>query len=132
MQTIEFETAKKLKKLGLTRKGFLEWLDMGNNNHYLSNDKAVQYAQLISDEQVYPAYQLHEILEMLPYTTSIYKTFDNYQAIYVANPTRRKLTNKTDYNIIDHENPAEAAAQLLIWCIENNYITKEEINNDSN
>jgi len=33
--------------------------------------------------------------------------------------------NEDDY-FIKHENPAEAAAQLLILCIENNYVTKEQ------
>jgi hypothetical protein len=150
MKTIEFETAKKLDELGVKKNAYFVWFI---DNYNWENEQTLGiidiYNEAIFDMDLnpdtivprteikgyYPAYTLDEILEMLPrrikdnygYCFLIIGKIDDqgiglsYSRIPVA-----------DGHIIEFrgKNPAEAAAQLLIWCIENNYITKEEINNE--
>jgi hypothetical protein len=60
-----------------------------------------------------------------------YKLKDTYVITYHPRIGGELSENEADY-FIRHENPAEAAAQLLIWCVENGYVTTEKRSNEDN
>jgi hypothetical protein len=148
METIEFETAKKFKELGLDAKYYFVWfidnytensepalgiIDIYNEQIFdldLNPDTVVQRLDV---KEYYPAYTLDEILAMLPRNIK-----DSYSGCFLV---IGKIDNQgiclsysripiTDGYIIEftNKNPAEAAAQLLIWCIEEGHVKVEDLN----
>lgn len=136
MKTIRFETAKKFKELGLKKESFAMWRCRPKANsdtaHIIPQACINESYQETNADILYPAYTLDEILEMLPAKIG---EEDNefYLNIHVISGNCYKYEIYYDGNIgedILNENPVEAAAQLLIWCIENGYAKVEEINYD--
>ena len=141
MKTIEFETAKKLKELGITPilKYQMTWYKIGETR-VLSET----FNQLNCNKGyilIGAALTLDEILDMLPvrietnyayYFVNLDKYPDkdkiiSYCICYVRN---NLLDDKSVLKEFTHANLAEAAGQLLIWCIENGHVKIEDINND--
>jgi hypothetical protein len=186
IQTTEFETAKKIKDLGLKREGhfwynkngelfsermvFSNWdkpisskklnipdpinIDDGHGNtipyaEYKKKnpsdcklDISYVFAHQLTDKereeqlaQYTAAYTLDEIVGMLP--PEIVTNHDPYESYCFYMNYDCELEFETRYtengglkNLITfvHKNPAEAAAQLLIWCIDKGYLKVEELN----
>lgn len=156
METTSPELSNKLIKLGITRKE-------QSTNEYLwwcfgvKGDFDTAFLELTSNlegschlytETKCPAFTLDELLEMLPYKIeqkiewflSLDKTIsDRYKIAYFAGFDYRDFDAREDAILGDgnafavHENPAEAAGQLLVWCIENGYVVtnKEGKNHDN-
>ena len=81
------------------------------------------------------AFTLDEMLELLPFTIGmcglvIEKTltseyvcgYFNALTVFASLNFVHKITSK---------NPAEAAGQMLIWCIKKGYVKVEDLNNES-
>lgn len=130
MQTIESETAKRLDELGLKRESyFCSFIVPAYNSHALLS--CAEYEGSVynkEDCERYPAYTLDEVLAMLP------KGIRYHCLVDVYNTGDFKVSCVIDnYNIckeVQSKNPAEAAGQLLIWCIENGYVKTEELNDE--
>jgi len=85
-------------------------------------------------------YTLDEILDMLPieispsYHLEFFRVkrgdLGHYKPVYNLHYYRADFL----YPLVDFEstNPAEAAGQLLIWCIKNGHVKVEDLNNDNN
>jgi hypothetical protein len=165
METISFELAKRLDKLGVKQKNEqeaiqnnnLSWLKykhlekplLVHNATYFSLEideipNSILYGNL---EERYTAYTLDEILEILPalirtpnhkewdeLTPALQLYVERYRpwAIFkdpVSNTFKACYGADTLVRVAEIENKtaAEAAGQLLAWCIENNYIKPEEL-----
>ena len=144
MKTIELETAKKLKELGLKNKSFSFWRlrNGGEEKGYKITHDTINANYLKNNKDIlYMAYTLDEILEMLP--AEIITCRNEYELILgkdvcdnepAVSYTRFEADD--DYSCMwkhlagfGNKNPAEAAGQLLIWCIENGHVKIEDINN---
>jgi hypothetical protein len=134
-QTISFELAKELEKLGIKQDSYFYWLILPvYNTPELLTYKEYKNSIYETDKcELCPAYQLHEILEMLPQHITykkdceaffdLYKCGSNTDYLYEINYSDidNNILNVTDKDF-EEENPAEAAGNLLLWCIENKYI----------
>ena len=77
---------------------------------------------LFSEDNVYPAYTLHDILDKLPCfigkeVLTMQKLADSYTCLYME-----------PYKITESKELIDAAYEMLCWCIENGYVKvgKEE------
>jgi hypothetical protein len=135
MQTTSFELSKKLDKFKIHHKSYFWWC-FGISNcpktAYIATENEIMNADGLTCKPKYKAYTLDEILEMLP--DCIMKEPKEYRLFmisYIQKSTSKKIYRFV-YNIIDdilrtanhfdHKNPAEAAGQLLLWCVENGYV----------
>jgi hypothetical protein len=82
------------------------------------------------------AYTLDEILDMLPDSISKYHLYiDKNDEEYDINYAQ---WHSIDIGYVDlasiqnNTNPAEAAGQLLAWCIEHGYVKPEKLNQKEN
>lgn len=71
---------------------------------------------LFSEDNVYPAYTLQDILDKLPCfigkeVLTIQKLADNYTCLYMES-----------YKITESKELIDAAYEMLCWCIENGYV----------
>lgn len=134
MQTISYELAKKLKYANFVCDSFFYWTlpEIG---------KSLEIILVLREENSplypcdYPAYTLDEILEYLPARFQLEnKTHSLFLKKYFY-----EATNETKYvagyrfffdnsgeelaaPLMEATNPAEAAGELLLWCIENGYV----------
>lgn len=144
MQTISFETAQKLQELGVKKESYMAFLidecsGIEGSEPYdlLPYDRVPQ----IGDHKTWRAYTLDEILGMLPHSLKDENEIPFFLAI-----EKRYFAASKFYDIgyfegfdslssdaresgciikITNRNAAEAAAQLLMWCIENNHLKPE-------
>jgi hypothetical protein len=154
MKTINCETGKKFKELGLTDSQ-MKWYFLEDFDQPILFDTSQQDCFELCESvysfidveiegggskilDVLPAYTLDEILEMLPdeikgYDLTLSKRKNefllDYFTYYDGYVYLCELTSEKEFSF-QNKNPVEAAAQLLIWCIENGYVTKEETNNE--
>lgn len=82
---------------------------------------------LFSEDNVYPAYTLQDILDKLPcfignQVLTIQKLADSYTCLYMEPYSRSIIKITESKELID------AAYEMLCWCIENGYVKvgKEE------
>jgi len=133
MKPIELETAKKLKELGLKNKSFSFWRlrNGGEEKGYKITHDTINADYLKNNKDIlYMAYTLDEILAMLPTNVRLYhlddsRKYRDYEFCLYALNGGGVTSLKSTVN----KNPAEAAGQLLIWCIENGYVKVEDSNN---
>ena len=92
------------------------------------------------------AYTLDEILSMLPKSIKFHHFIlrkDKEFATYLLNidyciyehKCQCRICLRDDADILIefvHENPADAAGKLLIWCIKNGHVKVEDLNNENN
>lgn len=110
LQTTSLELSKKLKELGVKQDSFTtKGQDVKETGEFL----------------LCSAFTLDEVLDMLPnaivnkkeptwsHRLEIIKNEESSYEFYYAH-------NEDSW--IEHKNPAEAAGQLLAWCIENGYV----------
>lgn len=76
---------------------------------------------LFSEDNVYPAYTLQDILDKLPCfigkeVLTIKKFADSYTCLYVESYTR------SIGNITEGKELIDSAYKMLCWCIENGYV----------
>jgi hypothetical protein len=123
MKTTSYELSKKLKKLGLHQDSYFYWIN---------ENKKIYYEGLDYEKNPIAAFTLDEILEMLPHYIARYNlhmrcTNQRYEIGYfdINDIWLNLLIYKFD------KNPAEAAGQLLVWCIEHGYV-KPELIGESN
>jgi len=123
MKITSLKLSKKLLELGV--KHLLE------DNFYYNDEKYITWGSEQVDS-ICVAYTLDEILEMLPvikkedvnYYPLVHRSVDNlYCAFYADYHINRHLYIQPQWD----KNPAEAAGQLLILCIENGQIKPEEL-----
>lgn len=127
--TVSLEVAKKLKEAGWRKETYFMYFI--ENYHNRGKEVLVQCTPGIESLGDYPEYsniaapQLHDLLEELPYKISIgtanifFKMDifeDNYHIGYYE-------FGEYPWGEQINENPHDAAAKLLIWCVKNNYIT---------
>jgi hypothetical protein len=136
MQVISFELSKKLEELGITRHSRFKYGVCFEDDTILSaniiDKKLYNNSVVYSLKEVYPAYSLDEILELLPFSIDNRKISDNYYFLLMGKrPENKVITYVCGYDDIQtdtclhsvlNQNPAEAAGQLLVWCIENGYV----------
>ena len=130
--TVSYELSRKLERIFLNnevkRNSYFGWL---KKSAILVERAACENNGF---EDVIAAFTLDEILEMLPvikkeditYYPLIHRSVGNlYCAFYVDYHINRHLYIRPHW---EKNNPAEAAGQLLVWCIENGYVKPEELN----
>lgn len=76
---------------------------------------------LFSEDNVYPAYTLQDILDKLPcfignQVLTIQKLADSYTCLYMEPYSRSIIKITESKELID------AAYEMLCWCIENGYV----------
>jgi len=128
MQTTSYELSKKLdKKISIAsdfKKSYFFWVispEFDGEAKLLPKTNIKSLMELGCKLTLYPAYTLDEILEMLP------KQIPSRHPDYIDELELEVMEDKywwsydssPDY---EHTNPAEAAGQLLVWCIENGHI----------
>lgn len=124
-QVLSVEQMKHLQKIGieLRNTSMLLWypqiLDGIPNSVW---DLSVWSESLFSEDNVYPAYTLQDILDKLPcfignQVLTIQKLADSYTCLYMES-----------YKITESKELIDAAYEMLCWCIENGYVKvgKEE------
>jgi hypothetical protein len=145
MKTTSFELSKKIKELGFIRESdhtFIQQLGIKAISKeslslltQLETETASPYFKAPKDLYI-NAYTLDEILEMLPVYVHVICNCDCdcdshnelHMGISVHNGIRGLYIGYGDKVSFDNKNPAEAAGQLLVWCIENGYVVTEENN----
>jgi hypothetical protein len=145
MQTTSFELSEKLKEVGIKFScptyywcyyvGQIHLFRNSINSFDNAYDPISNVLYITERHQIRPekengiaAYTLDEILEML---SSYFKHYANDPdpwvwdiltiSKYQNGMYRVSCKNLHDTDFI-HKNPTEAAGQLLVWCIENDYI----------
>lgn len=129
-QVLSVGQIKHLKKIGfeLRNTSMLLWypqiLDGIPNSVW---DLSVWSESLFSEDNVYPAYTLQDILDKLPCfigkeVLTIQKLADSYTCLYME-PYSRSIIK-----ITESKEPIDATYEMLCWCIENGYVKvgKEE------
>lgn len=129
-QVLSVGQIKHLQKIGieLRNTSMLLWypqiLDGIPNSVW---DLSVWSESLFSEDNVYPAYTLQDILDKLPCfigkeVLTIQKLADSYTCLYVEPYSRSIIKITESKELID------AAYDMLCWCIENGYVKvgKEE------
>lgn len=84
-------------------------------------DLSVWSESLFSEDHVYPAYTLQDILDKLPCfigkeVLTIQKLADSYTCLYMEPYSRSIIKITESKELID------AAYDMLCWCIENGYV----------
>lgn len=137
--TVSLEVAKKLKDTGWESHTYFEYDLPGYAGADYYPDPRINYPikqSYIRPKPVLPAPQLHEILEVLEIhynlgvpTVGKCNGGDEYNAYFIHWRSvwgEHKFHHLLDNNTVPmclSENPHDAAAKLLIWCVKNNYIT---------
>lgn len=129
-QVLSVGQIKHLQKIGieLRNTSMLLWypqiLDGIPNSVW---DLSVWSESLFSEDNVYPAYTLQDILDKLPcfignQVLTIQKLADSYTCLYMEPYSRSIIKITESKELID------AAYEMLCWCIENGYVKvwKEE------
>lgn len=129
-QVLSVGQMKYLQKIGIELKNtsMLLWhpqiLDGIPNSVW---DLSVWSESLFSEDHVYPAYTLQDILDKLPCfigkeVLTIQKLADSYTCLYVEPYSISMIKITESKELID------AAYNMLCWCIENGYVKvgKEE------
>ncbi len=129
-QVLSVGQMKHLQKIGieLRNTSMLLWypqiLDGIPNSVW---DLSVWSESLFSEDNVYPAYTLQDILDKLPcfignQVLTIQKLADSYTCLYMEPYSRSIIKITESKELID------AAYEMLRWCIENGYVKvgKEE------
>lgn len=129
-QVLSVGQMKHLQKIGieLRNTSMLLWypqiLDGIPNSVW---DLSVWSESLFSEDNVYPAYTLQDILDKLPcfinnQVLTIQKLADSYTCLYMEPYSRSMI------NITESKELIDAAYNMLCWCIENGYVKvgKEE------
>ena len=129
-QVLSVGQMKHLQKIGieLRNTSMLLWypqiLDGIPNSVW---DLSVWSESLFSEDNVYPAYTLQDILDKLPCSIgnevlTIKKFADSYTCLYVESYPR------SIRNITEGKELIDSAYEMLCWCIENGYVKvgKEE------
>lgn len=129
-QVLSVGQIKHLQKIGieLRNTSMLLWypqiLDGIPNSVW---DLSVWSESLFSEDNVYPAYTLQDILDKLPcfignQVLTIQKLADSYTCLYMEPYSRSMIKITESKELID------AAYDMLCWCIENGYVKvgKEE------
>jgi len=135
MKTTSFELSKKITNLiGEKKTSILGYID--------EDEELYPHKFDCKNGEGYRPYTLDELLEMLPcefsntnYVLSISgKLPESYYEIgyYLEEDGSLSLLKKDCLHIVLHKNPAEAAGQLLCWCVENGYVEVDKINGESN
>jgi len=138
MKTTTLEISQKLAEclnkhgLEVPESYFTGYIDL-DDNFGITDDLGSVWCDI---KQSFPVYTLCELLEVLPmdinnfkYVLRLFKT-DRFKGFpqheYCYNVSYRHADDGTialEVPLIIGTNPADAAAQLLIWCIENGYLT---------
>ena len=133
IKTISYELARKLKKLGIKKEACFV--------HYVNPEKLEccalgSYSLCEGGEEVCWAYALEEILDMLPSSIAINKKrFD-----LIIEKLTEKTTNQHWYAVsyngasaaaTVYKTATEAAGNMLVWCIKNDHVKVEDLNNDN-
>jgi len=143
MKTISSELSKELEELGVKQDSYCVWFFEHENNlekePYLI--PKISLPDIIDDNtEIYAAFTLDEILDMLPLRLEIqidndslpltnylniskWGDSDYYTFTYNHRTYNLNLCMTDVYN--DSKNSTEAAGRLLKWCIENNYIVTD-------
>jgi hypothetical protein len=129
-QVLSVGQIKHLQKIGieLRNTSMLLWypqiLDGIPNSVW---DLSVWSESLFSEDNVYPAYTLQDILDKLPCfigkeVLTIQKLADSYTCLYMEPYSRSIIKITESKELID------ATYEMLCWCIENGYVKvgKEE------
>ena len=129
-QVLSVGQIKHLQKIGieLRNTSMLLWypqiLDGIPNSVW---DLSVWSESLFSEDNVYPAYTLQDILDKLPcfignQVLTIQKLADSYTCLYMEPYSRSIIKITESKELID------ATYEMLCWCIENGYVKvgKEE------
>lgn len=129
-QVLSVGQIKHLQKIGieLRNTSMLLWypqiLDGIPNSVW---DLSVWSESLFSEDNVYPAYTLQDILDKLPcfignQVLTMQKLADSYTCLYME-PYSRSIIK-----ITESKEPIDAVYEMLCWCIENGYVKvgKEE------
>jgi hypothetical protein len=129
-QVLSVGQIKHLQKIGieLRNTSMLLWypqiLDGIPNSVW---DLSVWSESLFSEDNVYPAYTLQDILDKLPcfignQVLTIQKLADSYTCLYMEPYSRSIIKIAESKELID------AVYEMLCWCIENGYVKvgKEE------
>lgn len=129
-QVLSVGQMKHLQKIGieLRNTSMLLWypqiLDGIPNSVW---DLSVWSESLFSEDNVYPAYTLQDILDKLPcfignQVLTMQKLADSYTCLYME-PYSRSIIK-----ITESKEPIDAVYEMLCWCIENGYVKvgKEE------
>lgn len=123
-QVLSVGQIKHLQKIGieLRNTSMLLWypqiLDGIPNSVW---DLSVWSESLFSEDNVYPAYTLQDILDKLPCfigneVLTIQKLADSYTCLYMEPYSRSIIKITESKELID------AAYEMLCWCIENGYV----------
>lgn len=120
MRIVSNETRDKLKKMGLSTKTMFSWYERDDKS-FIDERGMIEYV----DWSQYPVYDLSFLVEALPYKIfeqgrracvfTMGKDEKEYRIGYLA------LHEDMYYAQAIHSNPAEAAAQLLIYIVEQGY-----------
>ena len=125
-QVCSLENAKRLKELGVKRESyFLHCKPFICIRSYVKERWAFGLDH--SGHDVYPAYTVAELGEMLP--NEIDDGTGNY-FIFQSGQLRgyRDVTGRWLLELQGTRKETDARAMMLIWLLENNYITTEEVN----
>ena len=137
IQTISFELAHDLKNLGIIQNAYFKWYKTISTVKTLDVKKYLTNLFYIKGTRA-DAFTLCEILGMLPdyidvknvpaeeaiFRLSFFKNSDNKLYYFYFASCQIKYKNISECS---SQNPAEAAGQLLKWCIENNYVKVEDL-----
>lgn len=137
MQTISVELAKKLKEMELIRPAFFSWVHNYFPGSKIYGQFVLTYLADPAHTATYPAYSLDEILEYLPKCIPIKHKVDCFFRLHLLEEWGVRKEYYIEYYQPSYEgdvvmitrrnkNAAEAAGELLLWCIENGYIKTEK------
>jgi len=136
MQTTSPGLSQKIKKFNLIIEHIHCWrMILFNGKPIYILEKQSEMSESFPSDHYFPAYSLGEILEVLPeaikipcpnisnayheYRLQLCKNNSNYLfAYHWEDGSLRDFYNSAVY----YKNPAEAAGQLLVWCVENGYV----------
>ena len=127
---ITIEQSKRLLELGLSSESADMVYSTMSSEEYpevLKIPLEEEYFERLKDIWI-PCWSLGALLEVIPKYTSNYSCFFNQDGV-IHLSFMSKIINNDIYNtpkLIQANTPIEAAYNMLVWLLENNYIKKGE------
>lgn len=141
-QVCTLEQAKRLKELGVFENAFGSWVYDTTNEKWGISKLNVEQMALANSREAYPAFTVAELMIMLP---KRYMAVKNLVSKYPESSWHCQYIQDDDvirdffypHKIYDKENhnyglgfttQAKALCAMLIYLLENNHITSEQVN----
>jgi hypothetical protein len=112
-QVVSLEPSRRLQELGVKQESLFYWWVLREHSEVIYDDPD---RGLPTDGELFSAFTVAELDDLLPIGTRVVKNFDDYTVHEPSTVERKRWGNRSD------ENGADARAKMLIYLVENEFV----------